>query len=237
MPGAGARLSSRAAPYRATPRPRRIAPRRPAPAWQRSGVARGAAWRGTAWLGTVRCDAAARHSTREGEPSTEVVGNHPAARVIASLRRGTALSSPGRSLAAASHRVLTRFLVPFSLSPARSLRSSFGSFASVLSPPSPRSLRLVLLPRLQPSLFRRATTVAVARVSNGGRGCLSYTGIRNTVIPLSPGHVSALSSVPSPPTSNADSRPCLPSFFHLPPPSFATLLQPRRRLRHRRGRV
>lgn len=88
---------------------------------------------------------------------------------------------------------LCLFFSPLSLSLSLLLSFPFSSslsvhltsaFASVLSPPSSLALshRLVLL-LLRP-FPQRATRVAVARVSNGRRGCLSYTGIRNTVIPL-----------------------------------------------------
>lgn len=54
-----------------------------------SGMARhGAARRGAVWRGVAR---QAHRSTHEGKRGTEVVGNHPAARVIASLRRSAAI--------------------------------------------------------------------------------------------------------------------------------------------------
>lgn len=56
-------------------------------AWYRVAW-RGTAWRSVVWRGVAR---QALRSTHEGKRGTEVVGNHPAARVIASLRRSAAI--------------------------------------------------------------------------------------------------------------------------------------------------
>lgn len=56
-------------------------------AWYRVAW-RGTAWRSVVWHGVAR---QALRSTHEGKRGTEVVGNHPAARVIASLRRSAAI--------------------------------------------------------------------------------------------------------------------------------------------------
>ena len=60
---------------------------------RRGTVWRGTAWRGAAWHSVARRGMArqAHRSTHEGKRGTEVVGNHPAARVIASLRRSAAI--------------------------------------------------------------------------------------------------------------------------------------------------
>lgn len=90
----------------------------------RLGSARpGMACRAVPWRGVVR---QAHRSTHEGKRGTEVVGNHPAARVIASLRRSAAivlvsfpnpshpLSLPPSRLTANTRCVLSRSLVTFS---------------------------------------------------------------------------------------------------------------------------
>lgn len=91
-------------------------------AW-RAVPCRGVAWRAVAWRGVVR---QAHRSTHEGKRGTEVVGNHPAARVIASLRRSAAivlvsfpnpshhLTLPPSCLTANTRCVLSRSLVTFS---------------------------------------------------------------------------------------------------------------------------
>lgn len=191
-----------------------------------------AAWRGTA----------ARHSTREGEPSTEVVGNHPAARVIASLRRSAAIVVSCHPLAAAtlptvssagfSYRFLpfsSLSLLALSLSRSHGLRSSLGLIRfGPLAAPRCTSHSVSFSYYRSDLASSAATTAAVAaRVSNRGRrGCLSYTGIRNTVIPLS---LHPLAASPHHPASHRLQHPMHPPFCSTPAPC--------RRLRHRRGRV
>lgn len=58
-----------------------------------AGARRGRTWRVGLQRGVARRDATAhQYSTHEGKRGTEVVGNHPAARVIASLRRSAAIA-------------------------------------------------------------------------------------------------------------------------------------------------
>jgi len=158
-----------------------------------------------------------------------VVGNHPAARVIASLRRSAAIVVSYYPLAAPPL---------FPLCPLPVSRTVFSPFLSLslslsLLSLSRFSVHLSKLVRFGPLTHHRtplsysvsrfsyyhfdlassaATTAAVAaQVSyRGRRGCLSYTGIRNTVIPRIsstpwPRVSASSSSVPSSPTSNAPS--------------------------------
>lgn len=203
------------------------------------GVARHGARR---WRGNSR----AHHSTREGESGTEVVGNHPAARVIASLRRSAAIvvscryplvvvlptvSSPGFSYRVRPRPLLLAFLYlslgcsPF-VSRARSLRFSRQRHLA-------RSVSFSCY-RFRPSALFRSDDGSSSESRTRRRGCLSYTGIREYGYP--PAAPSPPSTYPAP--SDIQRRrvsPPVPSPF-LVPPSF---LRPRvsRRLRHRRGRV
>jgi len=174
---------------------------------------------------------------REGEPSTEVVGNHPAARVIASLRRSAAIVVSCHPLAAATLPTMSsagfsyRFL-PFSLlslslslllslSRSHSLRSSlrlvrFGLLATT----APRTPSLLLL-SLRPSLFR----------SDDGSGSSSSLEPRASWLPFIyryteygyPLSFLPLAASPRHPASHRLRHPTLPA----PSPSHPSAVLPR----------